>query len=78
MNRVIVSLPDDMHTQIRRLARSEKVSVSEYVSYALAQLVEESNIEPLGSNARGKFAIISDISATARQTLRGHHGLELY
>ncbi|MEL6158247.1 MAG: ribbon-helix-helix protein, CopG family [Cyanobacteria bacterium J06554_11] len=40
MNRLTVTLPDDLLSQLRVSARREGVSASEYIMYAVAQQIE--------------------------------------
>lgn len=47
MNRMMVSLPDGVHAQLKQLAKREGVSVAQYVTYAIAKQVEQANqVEP--------------------------------
>ncbi|MEL7334363.1 MAG: ribbon-helix-helix protein, CopG family [Cyanobacteria bacterium J06560_2] len=41
MNRVTVTLPDKTYRQLKQLAKREGVSVSQYVTYAIAKQVEQ-------------------------------------
>ncbi|MEL6552202.1 MAG: hypothetical protein AAFQ63_01880 [Cyanobacteria bacterium J06621_11] len=41
MNRVTVTLPHVTYTQLKRLAKRDGVSVSQYVTYAIAKQVEQ-------------------------------------
>ncbi|MEL6468461.1 MAG: CopG family transcriptional regulator [Cyanobacteria bacterium J06623_4] len=40
MNRLTVTLPDDLLSQLKVSARREGVSASEYITYAVAQQIE--------------------------------------
>lgn len=41
MNRVTVTLPKVTYTQLKKLAKRDGVSVSQYVTYAIAKQVEQ-------------------------------------
>lgn len=41
MNRVTVTLPKVTYTQLKQLAKRDGVSVSQYVTYAIAKQVEQ-------------------------------------
>ncbi len=71
MNRVIVSLPDGIHTQLKILARREGVSVSQYVTFAIANQVEQSNAAPVAVEDWSSLpAIGGSISAASRTPRR--------
>lgn len=40
MHRVMVTLPEEIHTQLKALARMEGVSVGQYITYAIARQIE--------------------------------------
>ena len=41
MNRVTITLPKVTYTQLKKLAKRDGVSVSQYVTYAIAKQVEQ-------------------------------------
>ncbi|MEL7071130.1 MAG: hypothetical protein AAGN15_21135 [Cyanobacteria bacterium J06581_3] len=40
MHRVMVTLPEEIHEQLKTLAKAEGVSVSHYIAYAIARQVD--------------------------------------
>ncbi len=45
MHRLTLTIPDEIHAQMKDLAKSEGVSVSQYVTYMIASKVEQTGIK---------------------------------
>ncbi len=61
MNRLTVSLPDNVHARLKDLAKREGVSMNQYVAYAIAHQVET----PEGSSPLGDLDDLLDDSDEA-------------
>ncbi|MEL6352387.1 MAG: hypothetical protein AAFR58_11530 [Cyanobacteria bacterium J06627_28] len=50
MNRLMITLPDAVFEQLQVLAKQEGVSVSQYVTYAVAKQIERVDDQPPAGN----------------------------
>lgn len=44
MNRVSINLPYGLHVQLKRVAKREGVSIDQFVTYAIARQLEQSDL----------------------------------
>lgn len=56
MNRLMITLPDGVFEQLQVLAKQEGVSVSQYVTYAVAKQIERVDDQPPAGNAGDEIA----------------------
>lgn len=74
MNRVTVSLPNGIYSQLRRLARREGVSVNQYVTFAIAKQVEQVNTAPIAVDDWSSLSAIGGgINVASRTPRRQRH-----
>ena len=70
MNRVTVTLPKVTYSQLKKLAKRDGVSVSQYVTYAIAKQVEQVEagkaIDESMEGAIEKQAVNADINTDQR------------
>ncbi|MGB3791045.1 MAG: hypothetical protein WA949_23770 [Phormidesmis sp.] len=52
MHRLTLTIPDEIHAQMKDLAKSEGVSVSQYVTYMIASKVEQTAIRLLAADTQ--------------------------